>query len=77
MVISWSQLLSTSPETPSQVLSQFLWYNNYIKLEDAVMHFEKFSNENIKFLSQLFENDRITSWVNLKYRFELTNDMFY
>ena len=77
MVISWSQLLSTSPETPSQVLSQFLWCNNYIKIEDAVMHFEKFSNENIKFLSQLFENDRITSWVNLKYRFELTNDMFY
>ena len=77
MVISWSQLLSTSPETPSQVLSQFLWYNNYIKIVDAVMHFENFSNENIKFLSQLFENDRITSWVNLKYRYELTNDMFY
>ena len=48
MVISWSQYLSTSPETP-QVLSQFLWYNNYIKIGDALIHFEK-SNKNINFL---------------------------
>ena len=48
MVISWSQYLSSSPEIPSQVLSQFLWYNNYIKIEDTVIHFEKFSNKNVK-----------------------------
>ena len=77
MILSWSQYLSSSPETPSQVLSQFLWYNNYIKFEDAVIHFEKFSNKNISFSLQLFENGRITSWVNLKDKYELTNDIFY
>ena len=77
MVISWSKHLSSSPETPSQVLSQFLWYNNYIKIDNAVMHFEKFSNKNINFLSQLFENVRIISWVSLKDKYELTNDIFF
>ena len=75
MVISWSQHLSASPETSFQVLSQFLWYNNYIKT--AIIQFEKFSNKNINILLQLFENGRIISWVNLKDRYELTNDMFF
>ena len=50
MVISWSQYLSSSPETPSQVLPQFLWYRHYIKVEDVVMHLENFSNKNINLL---------------------------
>ena len=66
MLISWSQYLFASPETLSQVLRHFLYFNNCIKIEDAVKHFEKISNKNINLLSQLFENDRIISWVNLK-----------
>ena len=50
MVINWSQYLLVSSETPSQVLTQFLWHNSYTKTEDAVIHFEKFSNKNINFL---------------------------
>ena len=49
MAISWSQYLSTSPETLSLVLSQFLWYNNHIKIEDVVIHIEKFSKKNVNF----------------------------
>ena len=33
----------------------------------------KFSNENINFLSQLFENGRIITPVNLKDEYESTN----
>ena len=77
MLISWSHYLSASPEAPSQILSQFLWYNNSEKIEDAVIHFEKFSNKNINFSLQLFQNGRIISWVNLKDEYELTNDMFF
>ena len=40
MAIRWSLYLSSSPETPSPALSQFLWYNNYIKIKDTVNHFE-------------------------------------
>ena len=77
MVISWSQYLSSSHEAPSQVLSQFLWCNNYIKIEDDVIHFEKLSNKNINFLPKLFENGRIIWWINLKDKYELMNDMFF
>ena len=52
MLISWTQYLSASSEIPSQVLSQFLWYNNYTKIEDGVVYFEDFPSENINFLSQ-------------------------
>ena len=44
---------------------------------DAVIHFEKFCDKNINFLSQLFKNIRIMSWVNLKDEYELTNKMFF
>ena len=77
MLTRWSQYLSTLSETPSLVLSQFLWYNNYIKIEDALIHFEKFSNQSISFLLQLFENDRIIPWVKLRNKYKLTNDMFF
>ena len=77
MLNSWSQSLSGSPETSSQILSQFLWFNKYIKIEGTVIHFPKFSNKGINFLSQLFENGRIISWINLKDRYELTNNMFF
>ena len=49
MIISWSQYLFSSPETPTQVLSQFLLYNNYIKIGAAVIYFEKFPNKSINF----------------------------
>ena len=64
MVISWSRYFSSSPETPSQVSSQLI-------------HFENVSNKNINFLSQLFENDRMISLFNLKDEYGLTNDMFF
>ena len=77
MLNSWSQSLSGSPETSSQILSQFLWFNKYIKIEGTVIHFPKFSNKGINFLSQLFENGRIISWINLKDRYELPSNMYF
>ena len=76
MINSWSQSLSGSPET-SQILSQFFWFNKYIKIEGTVIHFPNFSNKGINFLSQLFENGRIISWINLKDRYELKNNTFF
>ena len=76
MLNSWSQSLSGSPETSSQILSQFLWSNKYIKTEGTVIDFPKLSNKGINFLSQLFENRRIISWINLKDGYELTNNVF-
>ena len=77
MVISWSQDLSGSSEISFEILYQFFWFNKYIDTEWTAIHFIKFSDKNINFILQLFKNDRIISWVNLKDRYELTNDMFF
>ena len=77
MLNSWSQSISGSPETSSQISSQFFWINKYIKIEGTIKHFPKFSNKVINFLSQLFENGRIVSGINLKERYELTNNVFF
>ena len=77
MLICWCQSLSGSPENSSLILYQFLWFNKYIKIEGTVIHFPQFSNKGINFLSQLFGNGRIISWINLKDRYELSKDMFF
>ena len=46
MLNSWSQSLLGSPETSSWILSQFLWFNKYIKIEVTVIHFPKFPISN-------------------------------
>ena len=77
MLNSCSQSLSGSPETFSQILSQFSWFKKYIQIESTVIHFPKLSNKGINFLSQLFENGRIISWINPKNTYELTNNMLF
>ena len=47
------------------------------KIQVTVISFPKFSNKGINFLSQLFENGRIISWIYLKDRFKLINDMLF
>ena len=76
MLICWSQSLSGSPENSSQIPSQVLRFNKYIKIEPTAIHFRKLSNKGINFLSQLFENGGIISWIHLKDRYELSNDVF-
>ena len=41
MLIFWSQSFSGSPGTSSQILSQVLWFNKYIKIEGTVIHSPK------------------------------------
>ena len=78
MLISWSQSRSGSPENSSQILSQFLRFNKYIKIEDTVIHFPKFSNKGINYISQLFENGSSISWINLKDRkYKILNNVLF
>ena len=74
MVISWSQYLSSLPETPFEILSQFFWYENYIKIEETVIYFEQLSNKTIKFLSQLvFRRDQIKYTIPTKWKILISN----
>ena len=68
MIINWNQYLSTSGRTPSQMLSQFFGITNTLKLG-----IQNFLMKIVTFLSQLFENGRIITPVNLKDEYESTN----
>ena len=47
---SWSQSFAGSPETSSQILSQFLWFNKYFKIEGTALQYI-FQNSLIKILT--------------------------
>ena len=38
MLMSWKKYFIASPITPSYVLSQFLWYNGYIKIDNKAVY---------------------------------------
>ena len=53
---------SSSPESPSCLLSQFLWYSKCIQVgNNHVNHLTKFVSENINFLSQIFKGGNLNS----------------
>ena len=54
-----------------------MYFNKYIKIEGTALHFPKFLNKDINFISQLFESSRIIWWVDLRDRYKLINDMFF
>ena len=67
MLISYD--VNVSPHHLSHFLKYYLSLFGItitILIEDAVMHFEKYSNKSVNFLWHIFENGRVISWVNLK-----------
>ena len=74
---NWKTHFSSSPEPPACLLSQFLWFNKYIQIEDNPVCLTKFAAKNIYFLSQLFEGVRLKSWNDLKIEYNLTNETHF
>ena len=75
--INWKTHFSSSPETPACLLSQFLWFNKYIQIEDNPVCLTKLAAKNIDFLSQLFEGGSLKSWNDLKIEYNLTNETYF
>ena len=56
----------STPEVPSLVSSQFLWYNSYIKIDNKVVCYKDFADKNINYVSDLFdENGELKSWQKI------------
>ena len=68
MLMNWKKYFMTPPITPSCVLSQFLWYNSYIRIDNKAVYLKHFSAKNIiNFITQLFHSDgSIKNWNILK-----------
>ena len=59
--------------TPSCIGFQFLWFHNYITVDNNSVHFKEFSSHNINFINQLEFKD----WNHIRREFQLTNDLYY
>ena len=60
--------------TPPYVLSQSLWYNSYIKIDNKAIYLKFFSTKNINFITQLSNTDgSVKNWNILTTEFALQN----
>ena len=55
ILLNWKRYFSEKLELPSCILSQNLWYNQYIQINKEPIHLVKFSDKNINPASQLYD----------------------
>ena len=70
ILLNWSKFLSYDPF----VSSQYLWFNEHIKIGNNSVYISHFSNHSINFIGNLAEiNGRYKSWDTIKYEYNLTD----
>ena len=74
ILMNWKKYFIASTITPSGVLSQFIWYNSYVKIDNEAVYLKSFSTKNINFITQLFNTDEsVKNWNILKIEYALQN----
>ena len=63
---NWSKNLCSPVMLPSAIASQFLWHNRFIEIDGKTIYWSNFSESNINFVGQLFQNGKLKSWSVLK-----------
>ena len=73
----WSTYFSSISLVDSCILSQNLWYNSYIKINNTPVYIQEFSEKNINFLCQFFDSyGNLKSWDTFKSDFNLNKTYF-
>ena len=74
----WSQHFTVSPELPTCTLFTFLWYSKSILISNKPTYFKHFSNNNLNYVTQLFDDTENTKeWIKLKHEFNLNNNLYF
>ena len=69
---NWKKYFSTNPETSSCILSQYLWFNKFITVDNSYVNFTNFSTKNVNFNSDLAnKNSNCKIWETLKNKYQL------
>ena len=56
----------------SAVASQFIWYNEYIKIDNDAIYNRYFSQKNLNHIVDLFQNNgKMRSWEGWRAKFDL------
>ena len=78
MITNWAKCLSSSPSSPSAILSQLLWFNLNIKTDNKSIFISDFGSKNINFVRQIFHKSAKTkSWNYIKSEYNLESKLKY
>ena len=67
----WGKI-SSSPKVLSAVASQFVWYNEYRKIDNNTIYCRYFSQKNLNHIGDLFGNNgKMRSWEDLRTKLDL------
>ena len=65
-------------EAPSCILSQYLWYKGNIQVDKPSIHFSRFSEKNVYYVSQLgSDNGSIKRWQGFKREYDLHESSYF
>ena len=73
ILLNLKQYLSTDPETISGILSQNLWFNKQIVMDNSIFKFTKFSQKVYQLVN---ESCQFEKWRTLTDEYYLGNDMY-
>ena len=75
---NWKWYFSTNSETPLCILSQYLWFNKFIIIDNSYVYFTNSSSKNINCVSDLVnENCNFNSWETLKNEYHLDKKLYF
>ena len=75
MLYGWWKFLSSSPNLPSAIISQFVWFDKKIQIDKMHIFFSSLSENGLNFIDQLFDRDgKLKTFECLKDEFSLTNN---
>ena len=78
IIKSWCSSFFCSPNVPSSISSQCLWYNSYLKIDKKPFFYKEFSNKNINYVSNLFSDfGEIKSWEKVMDEFNLDKKFYF
>ena len=74
LISLWSSYISCSPNIPSTIASQYIWYNTYFKIDNKVIYYKEFSEKGINYVINFFdENGSLKSWSKMKHEYNLSD----
>ena len=70
--MKWINNYTAKLTLPSMLLSEFIWFNSNIKVDSKSVHFSFFSDKNLNFIGQLFnDNGNTKPWKDIIIEFHL------
>ena len=67
-----------SPNVPSTITSQVIWFNKHIKIDDKSLCNNSLANQGITHVGQFFnENGVAKAWLDIKSQFNFSNKQHY